>query len=97
MKKIIVLTLFPCSLAFAGVTSWEDSPMNYDNSEMNWENSEMNYNNSPMNWDNSPMNINSDRIIRDQNGNPTGYIVPKESGGSNIFDLDGNREGYIPN
>jgi hypothetical protein len=75
--------------------AWDSSPYNWENSEHNWENSGFNYDNSPMNWDNNPMNLNSDRIIRDTDGNPTGYIVPKDNGGSNIFNLEGDRDGYI--
>ena len=40
------------------------------------------------------MHLSSDRIMRDNSGNPTGYAVPKSDGGANIYDLDGNREGY---
>ena len=50
----------------AQVTSWENSPMNYNNSPMN-------YNNSPMNYNNSPMNYNSNNGVYDNNGNRAGY------------------------
>ena len=90
--KILLVLIFiqPC---VAG-TAWEDSPYNWDNSEHNWDNSPNNWENSPNNWENNPNNWNSDRIIRDNSGNPTGYAVPKSDGGANIYDLDGNREGY---
>jgi hypothetical protein len=52
--------------------------------------------NSPNNWDNSPNNWDSDRVIRDNSGNPTGYAVPNSNGVINIYNLDGNREGYVP-
>jgi hypothetical protein len=93
IKKLIIFLTIPINV-FAGVTSWEDSPYNWDNSENNWDNSPNNWENSPNNWENSPNNWNSDRIIRDNSGNPTGYAVPKSDGGANIYDLDGNREGY---
>ena len=80
---------------FAGVTSWEDSPNNWDNSINNWDNSPNNWENSPNNWENNPNNWDSDRVIRDNSGNPTGYTVPKYNGGTNIYDLDGNRKGYV--
>ena len=89
MKKFLLLILSVTSSVMAGVTSWEDSPYNWDNSEHNWEN-------SPNNWENSPNNWNSDRIIRDNSGNPAGYAVPNSNGVINIYDLDGNREGYVP-
>ena len=90
--KYLLILLTPLSL-HAG-TAWEDSPYNWDNSENNWDNSSNNWENSPNNWENSPNNWNSDRIIRDNSGNPTRYAVPKSDGGANIYDLDGNREGY---
>jgi hypothetical protein len=93
IKKLIIFLVIPINV-FAGATAWEDSPYNWDNSEHNWDNNSNNWNNSPNNWENSPNNWNSDRIIRDNNGNPTGYTVPKSDGGANIYDLDGNREGY---
>ena len=43
-----------------------------------WNASPYNWNNSPYNWNNSPYNLNSTRIIRDNYGNTTGYIVPKK-------------------
>jgi len=82
MKYIVYIYLCASSLVFAGVTSWEDSPNNWDNSINNWEN-------SPNNW-------NSDRIIRDNSGNAKGYAVPNSNGVINIYDLDGNRDGYVP-
>lgn len=74
--------------------SWNNSPLNYQNSELNYENSSLNYNNSPLNYQNSPLNYNSERVIRDNSGQATGYAVPKPDGGVNYFDLEGNREGY---
>jgi hypothetical protein len=51
---------------------------------------------SPSNWQNSPSRYGNERIIRDKNGNAAGYVVPKPDGGANIFDLRGNRQGYLP-
>ena len=96
MKYIAYIYLFASSLVFAGVTSWEDSPNNWDNSINNWENSPNNWDNSPNNWENSPNNWNSDRIIRDNFGNAKGYAVPNSNGVINIYDLNGNRDGYVP-
>ena len=95
MKKLILALALISSSVFAGVTSWEDSPYNWDNSEHNWDNSSNNWENSPNNWENNPNNWNSDRVIRDNDGNATGYAVPNSNGVTNIYDLDGNREGYV--
>ena len=80
--------------AIPDVTSWTNSPYNYENSEMNYENSPFNYNNSPMNYKNSPLNYNSDRIVRDNSGHAMGYAVPKSDGGVNYYDMQGHRRGY---
>ena len=93
LRFLIYITFIFTTSPYAG-TAWEDSPYNWDNSEHNWDNSPNNWENSPNNWENNPNNLNSDRIIRDNSGNPTGYAVPKPNGGANIYDLDGNREGY---
>ena len=94
MKKLLILIAIPINL-LAGTSSWEDSPYNWENSEHNWENSSNNWENSPNNWENNPNNWNSDRVIRDNDGNATGYAVPNSNGVTNIYDLDGNREGYV--
>lgn len=82
-----------CSTASA--FDWDSSPYNWDNNQMNWENNTYNWENNPYNWDNSPHKYGNQRIIRDNQGNAMGYIVPKSSGGANLFDLDGNRQGYM--
>ena len=92
MKKLIVISLLS-NLAIAD--GWDSSPFNFDNSEYNFDNSKYNFNNSKYNFDNSPYNLNSDRIIRSPSGKPYGYIVPKANGGANVFDLKGNRKGYV--
>lgn len=96
MNKLLLVFLLTSPSLYAGVTSWEDSPYNWDNSEHNWDNSSNNWDNSPHNWENNPNNWNSDRIIRDNDGNASGYAVPNSNGVINIYDLDGNREGYVP-
>ncbi|MDA0670601.1 MAG: hypothetical protein O3A03_04575 [Proteobacteria bacterium] len=93
-KPVSLLLLIPLFLN-AG-TAWENSPNNWDNSPNNWENSPNNWENNPNNWENSPNNWDSDRVIRDNSGNPTGYAVPNSNGVINIYNLDGNREGYVP-
>jgi len=98
MKSLAILFTFlllSSGAAFAQ-TAWDSSPYNHKNSPFNYENSPFNYNNSPFNYENSPFNTNSDRIIRDNQGNTTGYAVPRKDGGVNYFDLSGNRKGYNP-
>ena len=75
---------------------YRSSPNNYQNSSNNYENRSENYNNSPNNYDNSPKKYGNDRIIRDNHGNPQAYAVPKNDGGVNFFDMNGNRIGYLP-
>ncbi len=77
-------------------SSYNSSPLNYNNSSLNYENSSLNYNNSPLNYENSQLNPNNNRIIRNENGEGMGYVVPKDDGGANIFDFNGNRLGYVP-
>jgi hypothetical protein len=98
MKSLaIVCVVF---LLFSGTavaqTDWNSSPYNWENSPYNWENSPHNFKNSPYNWDNSPYKWNNDRIIRDNQGRAKGYAVPREDGGTNYYDFDGNRRGYKP-
>lgn len=94
MKCIIALGLIVASNAMA--YDWESSPQNWQNSPQNWQNSPQNWQNSPQNWQNSPQRWGNERIIRDNAGNPTGYVVPRGDGGVNMFDLNGNRKGYVP-
>lgn len=88
----IVLTF----TASAAAEDWNSSPNNWKNSPDNWENSPNNWKNSPNNWENSPNRWGNERVIRDGSGNAVGYAVPKEGGGVNFFDYEGNRTGYLP-
>ena len=83
-------------LSFAQVTSWDNSPYNYNNSPLNYNNSSLNYNNSPLNYQNSPLNYNSNNGVYDNSGNRIGYEVKAPSGVTNVFDNSGNRMGYSP-
>ena len=91
----LLLALVICTPALAW-QSWQSSPDNWQNSPNNWQNSPNNWRNSPDNWRNNPNRWNNQRIIRDEQGRPRGYIVPKPHGGANIFDLQGNRQLYLP-
>lgn len=95
MMKIfyIIISIVYSSSVLAD--AWESSPYNWENNFLNWDNSSTNWENNPNNWDNNSNNWNSNRVIRDNNGNATGYAVPKENGGTNYFNLDGIREGYL--
>jgi hypothetical protein len=83
------------SFAQSDCYNYRCSPMNPDNSTWNWQNSPMNPDNSPLN----PSNLGpfSNHSTYDNNGSQNGYIVPRENGGYNVFDSDGNRTGYNPN
>jgi hypothetical protein len=96
MKTLTLVLVLIAGTAYGQATDYNSSPYNYKNSPYNYENSEYNYRNSPYNYDNSPMKYGNDRIIRDESGNARGYVVPKPDGGANIFDLQGNRQGYVP-
>ena len=82
--------------AFAQVTSWENSPLNYNNSPLNYNNSSLNYNNSPYNYNNSQYNYNANNGIYDNSGNRIGYETQSPTGVTNVFDNNGNRIGYSP-
>ncbi|GEM_PF-1667514 len=89
---IVIISAF----GLAAAQDWNSSPYNWNNSQYNWKNSPYNWKNSPNNWQNSQYKWGNDRIIRDNNGNPAGYAVPKDDGGINIYDFRGNRRGYKP-
>ena len=98
-RLILSLSLSMCVMAgsvYAQGLDSENSPYSYDNSKYNSANSPYNYNNSKYNPKNS-IYSNSDRIIYDEQGNATGYAVPKEGGGVNYFEYDKtDRTGYQP-
>lgn len=97
MSYSIYFILVFCFLSgIAQAQDWNSNPNNWQNSPYNWNNSPYNWQNSPNNLQNSPNKWGNDRIIRDNQGNPSGYAVPKEDGGVNFFDLKGNRRGYLP-
>lgn len=94
---ILALATYSTSSVYAAdLYDYNASPDNWYNSQNNWENSPNNWKNSPNNFDNSPYKLNNQHIIRDENGQATGYIVPKTTGGANIFDMNGNRKAYVP-
>jgi len=101
MKKLAVYSLYFilifCVLSdISQAQDWNSNPYNWQNSPYNFNNSSNNWQNNPNNWQNSPNKWGNDRIIRDNQGNPRGYAVPKADGGVNFFDQRGNRRGYLP-
>jgi hypothetical protein len=92
----LIIALVAIAISFAHADGpWESSPYNWENNSLNWDNSSLNWDNNSLNWDNSPNNWDSNRIIRNTDGDATGYAVPKTGGGINYFNLDGVREGYL--
>jgi hypothetical protein len=86
------------SVCFSQTPYPQDSPYDPSNSPYNPENSQYNPENSRYNPDNSPYKSGGNsRVIRDSDGNATGYAVPKPDGGVNFFDYKtGERTGYQP-
>ncbi len=85
MRKFILIMAMAILLSapgLAGAFDWNSSPNNWQN--------------SPNNWQNSPSRFGNERIMRDNRGNPQGYVVPRSDGGVNFFDTQGNRRGYQP-
>lgn len=95
-RSLVATALLLLSSAIPVYAQWNSSPYNFQNSPYNFNNSPYNFNNSPFNFQNSPYNLNSNRGIYDEEGNRSGYAVPRSDGGVNIFDNDGNRAGYVP-
>ncbi len=99
MRKGLGFLVMLLALAWGSAAwgqDWNSHPNNWQNSPNNWDNSPNNWKNSPNNWDNSPKNWGNPRTIRDNHGNPQGYVVPRNDGGLNLFDSQGNRRGYAP-
>lgn len=97
MKLIKILAVMALGLSTAAMAQdWNSSPQNFENSPSNFENSPSNFKNSPNNFENSPNNYGNPNIIRDNNGNASGYAVPKANGGVNFYAPDGTRRGYLP-
>lgn len=94
-KLCVLLLTLTSSLVYAQKPlDFNNSPLNWANSPLNFDNSPLNWANSPLNWANSPLNIHSTNGIYTPDGNRIGYVVPKPSGGANIF-IDGQNAGYV--
>jgi hypothetical protein len=95
-KMLLVMFLGFAFSTGAVAQDWNSNPNNWVNNPNNWENNPNNWKNNKNNWENSSNRQGNERIIRDSNGNPTGYAVPKQDGGVNFYDNKGNRRGYLP-
>jgi sortase (surface protein transpeptidase) len=95
MRCILIGIMFLSVDAFALDWNWNTSTYNYKNSKDNYENSEYNYKNSPDNWSNSQYNPERKSICNEE-GQAIGYVVPKDDGGTNIFNNEGKRIGFTP-
>lgn len=95
ISKIVAVMFLLFSMS-SHASDWASDPNNWNNSQSNWENNPSNWRNSPSNWDNSPSKWANSRVIRDNSGNPDGYVVQKPDGGANIYRLNGDRSGYLP-
>jgi len=93
---LLAALLASAAAAPAAAGDWAGSPDRWENSPGNWLNSPSRWENNPHNWLNSPHRLGNERILRDPDGTPRGYVVPKPDGGANIFDFQGNRRGYVP-
>ncbi|MFA5920891.1 MAG: hypothetical protein WC856_06330 [Methylococcaceae bacterium] len=96
-QKMLLIIFLGFSFSTGVVAQdWNSNPNNWKNNQNNWENNQNNWKNSPNNWENSPNRWGNERIIRDSDGNSAGYAVPKQGGGVNFYDNQGNRRGYLP-
>lgn len=75
---------------------WASSPYTWTNSPYNPVNSPYALGNSPYALENSPNSVNPSNGAFDGEGNRTGYYVSNGQGSTNVFDLDGNRQFYVP-
>jgi hypothetical protein len=94
MRKILIAVCLYSGVASAQVTNWDNSPMNFKNSDMNWNNSSSNFKNSPYNWETSEYNFNTKAGVYDNSGNRLGYETMNKDGVLNYYDNSGNRTAY---
>ncbi|MEY4961289.1 MAG: hypothetical protein RL610_1468 [Pseudomonadota bacterium] len=100
MDKIYIfigMVLFT-SVCFSQAPYPQDSPYDPSNNPYSYDNNPYNSTNNPYNSENNPYKSGGNsRVIRDNEGNATGYAVPRPDGGVNFFDYKtGNRTGYQP-
>jgi hypothetical protein len=95
MKTLLAISILVASSSVVA-EDYNSSPNNYENSPNNYENGSSNYENSPNNYENSANKYGNERIIRDNEGNATGYAVPKDNGAVNFYNNNGDRTGYLP-
>ena len=89
MKFITTLFLLVLSTgAFA-----QNNPLDTKNNRLNSENSPLATHNSRLNSDNMNGGKNA---TYDSSGRQTGYAVTNKEGTTNIFNIEGERTGFIP-
>ncbi len=99
MRKFILILAMAIFLSVPVMAmAWgpNTSPYNPRNSPYHPENSPYHPRNSPYHPENSPFKPDNPNLLRDTQGNPRGYVVPRSDGGRNYFDMQGNRRGYQP-
>ena len=96
MKIIIIILVCASGAVLAdGVDFNTSNPYTYSNNPYTNSNNPYAPDNNRYNNDNNPYNQNSQRIIRDNSGQPIGYAVPKKDGGTNYFSYGSTeRKGY---
>lgn len=75
---------------------WADSPYSWANSEYNPVNSPYALENSPYALQNSPNSVSPTNGVFNAEGDRVGYYVPNQQRSTNVFDLDDNRQFYVP-
>lgn len=93
---LMLIACFGDSVIAQSVFDWADSPYNWANSEYNPVNSPYALENSPYALQNSPNSVNPTNGVFNDEGDRIGYYVPNQQGSTNVFDLDGNRQFYVP-
>jgi|TARA_R110000851_G_scaffold30630_5_gene83538 hypothetical protein len=100
IKLPIVIFVFmsaTCIDIYPQSGGYEDDPYWLENDAGHMDNDQNAYHNSEYHPDNSRYRTNADNIIRGKDGEPMGYSVEKEGGGTNYFLYDnGGRYGYDP-
>lgn len=93
---LVSTTFLTGSVAAQSAFDWADSPYSWANSEYNPTNSPYALENSPYALQNSPNSVSPTNGVFNDEGDRVGYYVPNQQGSTNVFDLDGNRQFYVP-
>ncbi|AGG33864.1 hypothetical protein D521_1296 [beta proteobacterium CB] len=96
LLALILVSYFNSGVIAQSAFDWADSPYNWANSEYNPVNSPYALQNSPYALQNSPNSVNPANGVFNDEGDRIGYYVPNQQGSTNVFDVDGNRQLYVP-